>query len=180
MYTCTRLCLYCLSVCLSVFVCLSVHQVAGKTPPAPTRGPNVQSAEEEAEEEVAGGGGGGAAAPAMSLADLMPKVDISGQIKSDLIKELGDKNWKIRGEALQKASCMVHQPLPSSSHISSFSSLSSFFSSFSSSSSSSSQMQCIIAAAKFVQPSLGDLPGALKGCLGDSNKNLVCVLWVWL
>ena len=27
----------------------------------------------------------------MSLADLMPKVDISGQIKSYLIKELGDK-----------------------------------------------------------------------------------------
>ena len=46
------------------------------------------------------------------LADLMPKVDISGQIKSDLIKELGDKNWKIRGEALQKVSCTVHQPLP--------------------------------------------------------------------
>ena len=44
----------------------------------------------------------------MSLADLMPKVDISGQIKSDLIKELGDKNWKIRGEALQKVSCMVY------------------------------------------------------------------------
>ena len=36
------------------------------------------------------------------MADLMPKVDISGQIKSDLIKELGDKNWKIRGEGLQK------------------------------------------------------------------------------
>ena len=26
----------------------------------------------------------------------------SGQIKSSLIKELGDKNWKVRGEALQK------------------------------------------------------------------------------
>ena len=72
----------------------------------------------------------------MSLADLMPKVDISGQIKADLIKELGDKNWKIRGEALQK-------------------------------------IQDIIAQAKFVQPSLGELPGALKGRLGDSNKNLV-------
>ena len=36
-----------------------------------------------------------------------------------------------------------------------------------------SQVQGIIATAKFVQPSLGDLPGALKGRLGDSNKNLV-------
>ena len=66
----------------------------------------------------------------------MPKVDISGQIKADLIKELGDKNWKVRGEALQK-------------------------------------VQDIIAQAKFIQPSLGELPGGLKGRLGDSNKNLV-------
>ena len=43
----------------------------------------------------------------MSLADMMPKVDISGQIKSDLIRELGDKNWKIRGEALQKVNRVV-------------------------------------------------------------------------
>lgn len=35
------------------------------------------------------------------------------------------------------------------------------------------QVQDIIAAAKFIQPSLGDLPGALKARLGDSNKNLV-------
>ena len=72
----------------------------------------------------------------MSLADLMPKVDISGQLKSDLIKELGDKNWKIRGESLQK-------------------------------------IQDILSQAKFIQPSLGDLPSALKGRLADSNKNLV-------
>ena len=32
----------------------------------------------------------------------MPKVDISGQIKSSLIAELGDKSWKIRGESLAK------------------------------------------------------------------------------
>lgn len=36
------------------------------------------------------------------MADLMPKVDISSQIKPDLISELGDKNWKIRGEGLQR------------------------------------------------------------------------------
>ena len=93
----------CLSICLSVLCLFSVCQVSGETAPAPTRGPNVRSADEEAEEESGGGGGGAAAAP-VSLADLMPKVDISGQIKSDLIKELGDKGWKIRGEALQKVS----------------------------------------------------------------------------
>ena len=59
---------------------------------------------------VARGLGGAAAAP-VSLADLMPKVDISGQIKSDLIKELWDKGWKIRGEALQKVSTETTTPL---------------------------------------------------------------------
>lgn len=38
----------------------------------------------------------------VSLADIMPKVDISGQIKSSLITELGDKNWKVRGEGLSQ------------------------------------------------------------------------------
>ena len=76
-----------------------LSQVSGESPPAPTRGPNVGGEEDE---EEGGEGGGGGAQAAVSLADLMPKVDISGQIKSDIIKELGDKNWKIRGEALQK------------------------------------------------------------------------------
>ena len=75
--------------------------MAGETAPPPTRGPNVAGDDEEEEGEGGEGGGGAAAAP-VSLADLMPKQDISGQIKSELIKELGDKNWKIRGEALQK------------------------------------------------------------------------------
>lgn len=35
------------------------------------------------------------------------------------------------------------------------------------------QIQGIISAAKFIQPSLGELPGGLKGRLADSNKNLV-------
>ena len=62
----------------------------------------------------------------------------SPQITSSLVSELGDKNWKVRGEALQKVTD-------------------------------------ILAAAKFIEPSLGELPGALKGRLSDSNKNLVSV-----
>ena len=91
--------------------------------------------EDEGDEDDEAGGVGGAAQP-VSLADLMPKVDISGQIKPDLIKELADKNWKVRGESLQR-------------------------------------VQEIIKTAKFVQPSLGDLPGGLKGRLADSNKKLI-------
>ena len=37
----------------------------------------------------------------------------------------------------------------------------------------SPQVQEMISAAKFIQPSLGDLPGALKARLADSNKNLI-------
>ena len=35
------------------------------------------------------------------------------------------------------------------------------------------QVTEILKAAKFIEPHLGELPGALKGRLGDSNKNLV-------
>ncbi len=80
--------------------------MSGESAPAPTRGPSVGGDEEEEEEGGGEGGGagagGGASAAPVSMADLMPKVDISGQIKPDLIKELGDKNWKIRGEGLSK------------------------------------------------------------------------------
>ncbi len=88
--------------------CSHVIQVTGQSPPAPTRGPSVAAQEEEDEDEgesgEAGGGGvvGGASQAPVSLADMMPKVDISGQIKLSMINELGDKNWKVRGEALQQ------------------------------------------------------------------------------
>ena len=81
--------------------------MSGESPPAPTRGPSVTQEADEDEEsesaEVGGGAGGGASAQApVSLADMMPKVDISGQIKPALITELGDKNWKVRGEGLRQ------------------------------------------------------------------------------
>ncbi len=107
------------------FILLNVCvQVSGESTPAPTRGPNVGGDEEE--EEVGGAEGGGsegassgAASKPVSMADLMPKVDISGQIKPELIKEMADKNWKIRAESLQKVvsiharmltltQCLVH------------------------------------------------------------------------
>ncbi|XP_065911273.1 cytoskeleton-associated protein 5-like isoform X2 [Dysidea avara] len=118
------------------------EKVSGESPPAPTRGVAAaaggddDSEEDETVEES--GSKGGAAAKPQSLADLMPKVDISGQIKSSLIKELADKNWKIRGEALQKITDILKE-------------------------------------AKFIEPSLGELPAALKGRLADANKNLIVI-----
>lgn len=90
-----------------------LYQVTGQSPPAPTRGPSVAQEEEEETEgesgETGGGGAvGGASQAPVSLADMMPKVDISGQIKSSLIGELGDKNWKVRGEALQQVCTIIH------------------------------------------------------------------------
>lgn len=60
----------------------------------------------------------------------------SGQITSEIIEELADKNWKVRKEALEK-------------------------------------VQGILKEAKFITPSLGELPEGLKLRLGDSNKILV-------
>ena len=54
----------------------------------PTRGAKAGE-----DPSAAGGGGGGGAAA--SLADLMPRNDISGQITSGLIAELADKQWKV-------------------------------------------------------------------------------------
>ena len=79
-------------------------------PPPPTRGLNVRLGEEEAgegggeESEAAGGSGAD-----LSLADLMPKVDISSQIKPEIIKNLSNKNWKIRSETLQRVQNIVIQ-----------------------------------------------------------------------
>ncbi|KAI8499624.1 Cytoskeleton associated protein 5 [Branchiostoma belcheri] len=58
------------------------------------------------------------------------------RMRPELMNELGDKNWKVRKEALEKVSAILEE-------------------------------------AKFITPSLGDLPSALKARLGDSNKILV-------
>ena len=55
-------------------------QASDEAPPAPIRGPNCQSEEDEVEvdddDDSGAGGGAGVEEPQMSLADLMPKVDI--------------------------------------------------------------------------------------------------------
>ncbi|XP_015769974.1 PREDICTED: cytoskeleton-associated protein 5-like [Acropora digitifera] len=80
------------------------EKMKGEKPPAPTLGvtPKGGDDEEEGEDEEDGGGGGGNGTPVINMADLVDRVDISNQITTALITELGDKNWKVRGEALQK------------------------------------------------------------------------------
>ncbi|XP_030845166.1 cytoskeleton-associated protein 5-A isoform X3 [Strongylocentrotus purpuratus] len=122
---------------LLVTIDAEIEKVSGQKAPAPFRGiaskkddkGDVDEDDEEEEDEDVGGGG------AMNMADLIPRTDISGQITTELVAEMGDTKWKIRGEALEKVTGILKE-------------------------------------AKFITPNLGDLPTALKGRLGDSNKNL--------
>ncbi|XP_023239725.1 cytoskeleton-associated protein 5-like [Centruroides sculpturatus] len=74
-------------------------------PPPPTRGlnyKNLNKEENEREEQ--------AVIPSqVNLTDIIPRTDISDQITSSLLTELSDKNWKVRGEALQKLSTIVNE-----------------------------------------------------------------------
>ncbi|XP_078586786.1 cytoskeleton-associated protein 5-like isoform X6 [Branchiostoma floridae x Branchiostoma japonicum] len=111
-----------------------IEKMSGEKPPAPTRGLRKKSegeegGDEEGEEEED-------QAAAINIEDLVPRTDVSERMRPELMNELGDKNWKVRKEALEKVSGILEE-------------------------------------AKFITPSLGDLPSALKARLGDSNKILV-------
>ncbi|ORX94275.1 ARM repeat-containing protein [Basidiobolus meristosporus CBS 931.73] len=107
-------------------------KVAGQTPPEPVKGLALLETV-----TAAPSGKGGAAKSVDLLDDLFPRVDISSQINSKLLKLLEDGNWKVRKEGLDEVQKILE------------------------------------AANKRIKPNVGDLPGALKGRLGDSNKNLV-------
>ncbi|XP_065835694.1 cytoskeleton-associated protein 5-like isoform X2 [Oscarella lobularis] len=106
---------------------------SGEKPPKPSRGAPESGGDDDTESEEQ------QEAVTVNVSDMIPRVDVGGKLKGALIKELGDKNWKVRGEALQKVSD-------------------------------------IISEAKFILPPLGELPGALKARLSDSNKNLVVIV----
>lgn len=44
----------------------------------------------------------------INIQDFLPRVDISNQITEVLLSELGDKNWKVRNEALGKITAILH------------------------------------------------------------------------
>nr|XP_018902745.1 PREDICTED: cytoskeleton-associated protein 5 [Bemisia tabaci]XP_018902746.1 PREDICTED: cytoskeleton-associated protein 5 [Bemisia tabaci]XP_018902747.1 PREDICTED: cytoskeleton-associated protein 5 [Bemisia tabaci]XP_018902749.1 PREDICTED: cytoskeleton-associated protein 5 [Bemisia tabaci] len=78
---------------------------AGETPPVPIRGKGAKQAEsrkdadDDVEEEVE--------VPKVKIQDIVPRVDIRPQITDSLINELGDKNWKVRDEALDKLKVII-------------------------------------------------------------------------
>ncbi|XP_053677299.1 protein mini spindles [Anopheles nili] len=113
------------------------ERCAGQKPPAPTRGAIAKTASSggDDEEDDGGGGGGEDAAPMVNVNDLLPRIDISGQITEALLTELSDKNWKTRNEGLVR-------------------------------------LQTIIAEAKLIKSTLGDLPQVLAQRLVDSNAKI--------
>ncbi|XP_035894341.1 protein mini spindles isoform X1 [Anopheles stephensi] len=115
------------------------ERCAGQKPPPPTRGAIAKGSgggDDDGDDEE---GGQGAAAEEDSapilLTDLLPRIDISGQITEALLTELSDKNWKTRNEGLVR-------------------------------------LQTIVAEAKLIKPTLGDLPQVLAQRLVDSNAKI--------
>ncbi|KAM9377134.1 LOW QUALITY PROTEIN: cytoskeleton-associated protein 5 [Pholidichthys leucotaenia] len=84
------------------------EKMQGQSPPAPIRfTKKAAAAEEEADGEELdedGGGGGG-----QDIMDLLPRTDISDKITSDLVSNIGDKNWKIRKEGLDEAVAIISE-----------------------------------------------------------------------
>lgn len=74
------------------------EKVKGQKPPPPTRGQSPAAEGGDEEEEGAEGG----PEEEEEVQDLVPRTDISDRITDELLGNLGDKNWKVRNEGLQK------------------------------------------------------------------------------
>lgn len=86
------------------------EKYAGQKAPPPSRGVSKSSSkasfgnddesgdmEEDGEPEPA------------NVSDIMPRVDISGQITESLLNEIADKNWKTRNEGLEKVKNIINE-----------------------------------------------------------------------
>ncbi|RZC32556.1 cytoskeleton-associated protein 5 [Asbolus verrucosus] len=88
---------------------VEIEKYKGMKPPPPTRGvvkcASANSLDDLDDEEVADE----AEANVQNVSDLLPRVDISGQITESLISEIDDKNWKVRNEALSKVNAIIQE-----------------------------------------------------------------------
>ncbi|KAH3877159.1 hypothetical protein DPMN_001016, partial [Dreissena polymorpha] len=83
------------------------EKVKGQKPPAPIRGLKAADGGEEAEDDDGNEGGGGEDED--GVADLVPRNDVGEKFSQDLIESLSDKNWKVRGEGLQKITSILNE-----------------------------------------------------------------------
>lgn len=81
------------------------EKMQGQSPPTPTRGISKHSTSgtdegEEGEEPDDGGN---------DVVDLLPRIEISDKITSELVSKIGDKNWKIRKEGLDEVAGIINE-----------------------------------------------------------------------
>ncbi|KAL3842600.1 hypothetical protein ACJMK2_020593 [Sinanodonta woodiana] len=78
-----------------------IEKVKDEKPPVPTRAYRpAGAADDEDEEEEAEKGEG--ETEEENVNDLIPRTDVGDQFTEELMTMMVDKNWKVRGEALQK------------------------------------------------------------------------------
>lgn len=63
--------------------------------PVPTRGLKGKKTTDKSEEDLSNDYEEKKSSNQINMNDLMPRVDISGQITESLLNELADKNWKV-------------------------------------------------------------------------------------
>ncbi|XP_052581256.1 cytoskeleton-associated protein 5 isoform X2 [Peromyscus californicus insignis] len=81
------------------------EKMQGQSPPTPTRGISKHSTSgtdegEEGDEPDDGGN---------DVVDLLPRIEISDKITSELVSKIGDKNWKIRKEGLDEVAGIINE-----------------------------------------------------------------------
>lgn len=81
------------------------EKMQGQRPPTPTRGISKHSTSgtdegEDGDEPDDGGN---------DVVDLLPRVDISDKVTSELVSKIGDKNWKIRKEGLDEVAGIINE-----------------------------------------------------------------------
>ncbi|XP_040601761.1 cytoskeleton-associated protein 5 isoform X2 [Mesocricetus auratus] len=81
------------------------EKMQGQSPPAPTRGisKNSTSGADEVEDGDEPDDGGN------DVVDLLPRIEISDKITSELVSKIGDKNWKIRKEGLDEVAGIINE-----------------------------------------------------------------------
>lgn len=81
------------------------EKMQGQRPPTPTRGISKHSTSgtdegEDGDEPDDGGN---------DVVDLLPRVEISDKVTSELVSKIGDKNWKIRKEGLDEVAGIINE-----------------------------------------------------------------------
>lgn len=80
------------------------EKVKGQKPPAPIRGLKTSAGNDDDDEDEDKDEDG-----EDNAADLVPRNDVGDRFTADLIESLSDKNWKVRGEGLQKVISILNE-----------------------------------------------------------------------